>query len=67
MNVDFTYQELKYIASNVGMNSWQCGLAKTVEIKCRAVMPEAKRQEDIADKADRIARLKQELAELEKS
>lgn len=66
MTVDFTYNELKYIANDVSINSWQSGLATTIEAKCRAAMPEAKKQEDMADKAARITELKLELAELEK-
>ncbi len=65
MNVDFTFDELTYIVREIGFQSWQHGIAETIEKKCRAALPMAKEQEDIANKAARIVALKAELALLE--
>ena len=67
MMVDFSYSELKHIAYKVGADSWQLGIAETIEKKCKAAMPVAKEQEDAADKKAKIEKLKAELAELESS
>jgi hypothetical protein len=65
MNVDLSYEELKYAARKIGWDSWQSDIAKSIESKLKAVIPKAKELEDASNKANKIASLKKQLSELE--